>query len=381
MTPTWIINSYAGSLVIAASDLPNDLEIQASLEDDGYGIPVQRANFPDLTYHETRAAWPTPHMKGSIVIAHPPCAAFSAQNYSNAPHAMGVDAKKFQCTIDVMKYAMGGGAKVLLIESVMGALEGAREIHDSVAHQFGYDVYRVVQNAASFGVPQWRNRFWCVFAKRGEVPEVLPILLKPDFTVLSQVLPIEPTDQPDPRMQWEVQEQFAHLFRKGVTVRQLANILWSDKYGMLIALLRKELGLKEASFWVMREYTLKAFMTNTLRVLPWHGLSTVLLNESLWWWNGRLLTPNDFKLIMGFPVDYQFPDKHLRQMRGYLSRGVCPPVAKWLLEQILFWIAGGEHPRYAQEAPDTLYVDLRPGEIADVRPSKKEIEVPVDEDA
>jgi hypothetical protein len=88
-----IINSYAGSLTLAAQGR----EVLGSYEDEGYGLEVQRANFPGLTYKSRRSEWPAQDLSGVVVLAHPPCAAFSGQNTS--ANARGTDAKKFQCTV------------------------------------------------------------------------------------------------------------------------------------------------------------------------------------------------------------------------------------------------------------------------------------------
>ena len=120
-----VINSYAGSPTIAATQ--GGYNILASLEDGGYGLDAQRANFPNLTYVDN-LPWPEADLTGMMVIAHPPCAAFSAQNNSANK---GVDSTHFACTRRVIDYACLHNAAAVMIESVPGALEGARAFYDT----------------------------------------------------------------------------------------------------------------------------------------------------------------------------------------------------------------------------------------------------------
>ena len=92
-----IINSYACSITQACVD--EGVEIRGSYEDSGYGIDIQKRNFPSLRYIP-KLPWPADDLSNTVVMAHPPCAAFSAQNTSKA--ARGTDAKKFDCTKRVM---------------------------------------------------------------------------------------------------------------------------------------------------------------------------------------------------------------------------------------------------------------------------------------
>src|SRR5439155_6327803 len=139
------------------------LPIRGSYEDAGFGLSLQMVNFPDLEFRATVDDWPDHQdLRRTIVLAHPPCSAFSRQTPKGRT---GIQSDAFACTKRVLSYAMRRGAVAIAIESVQPALEGAKAVHDGYARRHGYHLYRVLQNAISFGVPQWRPRFWAVFVR------------------------------------------------------------------------------------------------------------------------------------------------------------------------------------------------------------------------
>lgn len=130
-TPVVCINTYAGSLAVAAKMAGHKVELV--LEDQGYGQAIVRHNYPDVDYRETVDQWPKQSLEDVLVIAHPPCAAFSSMNYANDPSRRGPDAVKFQQTCCVLEYALGARAPLVAVESVPGALEGGRAAHERAA--------------------------------------------------------------------------------------------------------------------------------------------------------------------------------------------------------------------------------------------------------
>jgi hypothetical protein len=72
----------------------------------------------------------------------------------------------------------------------------------------------------------------------------------------------------------------------------------------------------------------------------------------------------EYNALMGFPRGYTFPDRYLADQRKYLSKGVCPPVAEWVLRTIVSHLEGKTL---------TKDVRLRPGEIADFNLRRKDV--------
>ena len=367
--PVLIVNSYAGSLTIAAHQEGH--KVIGSYEDGGYGLKIQRHNYPNLDYRPTVADWPkTQDLSGTLVIAHPPCAAFSQQVSSAGAHCRGCDAKKFGQTKQVLEYALANRAAALAVESVPGALEGARTVHDEVASRHGYTVHRVMQNAASW-VPQDRPRVWFVFLPVGvtllmpPLPTGRPVLsdiLLPDSDVQRGTWPVYP---------WVLKamvKQAALLkpFHSRVRARLLDG---SEGVGMLASVIRRHLlakGVEARELGDVRDvgklYCEKgAFMSNTLRLLKPDGLASTLVCTTWWSVNGRPLTALEYQRVMGFPDTYDMITAgSLGAHPGFLSRGVCPPVARWVLQGLQATVTRQRGTKGWHRCPAGETLDLRP---------------------
>lgn len=386
--PALIINSYAGSLTLAAHQEGH--KVIGSYEDAGYGLEIQRANFSKLDYRTTLEAWPAKQdLSGVLVMAHPPCSAFSQQNITKT--ARGLDAPKFQQTRRVIDYALRNRAAALAVESVPGACDGARAAHDELGARYRYDVYRVLQNACSFGVPQWRPRFWVVYLPKGS----------------SLRLPTLPGDiQPASAIQQEKGTENAHDVepweRQVGLLRQATDLRWAKHlaagnygYGSIVRPLQRELARRgrhapayaprggnvhlsgslcaTSQAWCCSEHanSTTTFLCRVARLVDPGDLLGTVLGDAWWVWAGkdtsdgssRSFYEEEYKLAMGFPVSYDFSAVRPRLLRTYLSRGVCPPVARWVLQALQASVTGGRSP----------YVTPRPGEVVDLRPSRAEI--------
>lgn len=370
--PVLIINSYAGSLSIAAHQERHP--VVGSYEDSGYGLSVQKANYPTVDYRATCADWPVkPDLSGKLVIAHPPCAAFSAQN--NSKSKRGCDAAKFQQTKHAIDYALGGNCEALAVESVCGALDGAREVHEALAAKHGYTVHRILQNAVSFGVPQWRERFWVVFLHQRHGG--LLRFERPDGPIrfVKDILEESPDLSEDVehlcKLEFALAKQKTELRRK-LGAGSVALVNGKGGPGPLHSLLYKQLKAlgRGAEFPDLRatahEFCVSVngtvmnhYMLYTrYRVLDQNGFSPTLLGYSWWGVNGRNLSRAEWQRLMGFPGDYVFPSKDKRDLRFYLSRGVCPPVARWVLQTMQRTVTPSS--KKSETLPAGALLDLRP---------------------
>jgi site-specific DNA-cytosine methylase len=369
--PVLIINSYAGSLTVAAHQEGHP--VIGSYEDAAYGLKVQRHNYPKLDYRPTIADWPAKQdLSGTLVIAHPPCAAFSQQVASAGAHCRGCDAKKFGQTKQVLEYALRNKAAALAIESVLGAVEGARAVHDEVAKRFGYTVHRVLQNAASW-VPQNRPRAWFVFLPKGLTLLVPP--LPEGRPVIQDILLDQDTGLIWPVYPWIIRGMEAQLAKlKTFHPRVRAKLIdgsWGT--GLLASVIRRYLLAKAGARLgeVARELgTVRdvaklyvdrwQFIANTPRLLDPQGLASTLLANTWWLCQGRPLAALEYQRIMGFPDTYDMVGPGgMSQHPGYLSRGVCPPVARWVLQGLQATVEKhGWKNGHTCQAGETL--DLRP---------------------
>ncbi len=322
-----IINSYAGSLTLAATAL--DLPVRAVMEDSGYGIAIQKKNFGDKYRWVDSLPWPKWDLSRTMVIAHPPCSAFSVQTAANAKihghdsaKIVGLTSDAFACTQRIMDYAMSQNARCLLIESVPRAMEGARKVHDAVSKRYGYSAFRVMQNAATFGVPQWRERFWIAFAKTDR----LTLRYTPRIAVLRDVLASDSGDAKATALlgQKSLLRQF------GLSDKRIEKLLEGPPYGKLSRLIGIENDDRDGK---KRWCTGGAYDTAIIRTLDPGGFAPIVMTTSIWTYEGKQLSHDNYKRIMGFPADYKMPNS--ASMKTYLTKGVVPPVAEWLLDNIV----------------------------------------------
>ena len=364
---TLLINTYGGSLALAATAAGAD--ILASYEDQGYGADIVHANYSQLKQINRISQWPTQDLSDIVVLAHPPCAWASQQNHQEGK--TGTDSEKFACTTNVLRYALSNHCRALAVESVIPALEGARSIHDSIAEDYQYHVFRLLQNSISFGVPQWRPRFWVVFVPK-DGPDKLVFKLEPKYKSIGEVMLEAEPGPVDPTMQNKFNWSVVKLKTKGVTDEQLN--LWLSPYeeedaGILAEVLRKKLGYEGTMRELAAEYLVGlkpdkpqgGFQTSWLRLLAANKYATTIMFDSHFVALGRPLSIDEYKATMGFPRSYVFPPKYLKPFREYLSRGVCPPVARWVLEQLVLNLDGKTTLDGALVCGAGETVDFRPG--------------------
>lgn len=358
-----IINSYAGSLVLGAKSA--GLKIRGSYEDCGFGLPIQKLNFPELKYVE-QLPWPKDNLGGTIVIAHPPCAAFSNQN--NSPSRKGLDTDAFKCHRDVMDYALGNRCAALAIESVPGALKAQAE-YGKYARKYKYTHYFVYLNSASFGVPQWRPRVWMLFLR--DLPRLVvnppwewktvgDILQTPAEYEEALASGIEPNV-----MTKKLLDYFGKKF-KGAGF-DFEGFLKYENIGSFVPAVAEYLNLEKT-----REAIDQATGTSGLfgvrlpRKMDLNWFSPVVLDDSFFFAGGRPMTQIEYQRIMGFPDDFKWPENLARKFTMYLSKGVAPPVASWIAKTLVM-----NCERTVSLSPARTQVGA-PGEVLDIRPSTEQ---------
>lgn len=406
MKDVLVINSYGGSLLLGAKAA--GLPIQASYEDGGFGMEAQKLNFPELTFVE-KLPWPEKtDLSDSVVIAHPPCAPFSIMNpmkgKKDESKAIGTTADGFQCHRNVMEYSLSRGAKALAIESVPGVLKDANAVEEykSAAEKYGYHVYFLQLNSISFGVPQWRPRVWIIFMKNSEgiqeatanLPhgDCFKVSLQPVYRKLESILQTEGTcidmkfgkyEQPSgsgesntnlvlDRMLGKSEKRTGggetHIIIRRLQEAKIDPQLMREMFegthgaGTILQLGKKILGVSgDDNFKEVRDaWGLGGLYAAMMpRILDPGSWAPTVLGGSAWFINGRPLLLEEYNLIMGFPKDYQWPDSY-SDPRLYLSKGVCPPVATWILNQIRSNIELGWEEWDGPFAKPSETLDLQP---------------------
>jgi site-specific DNA-cytosine methylase len=375
------INSYAGSITLGALSLGAD--VVGSYEDDNYFLACQKANFPNLNYISYRKDWPKQDLSDTIVCAHPPCSAFSVQNNSRA--AKGPDSKAFACTKHVLDYAMGNHAKAIAIESVMGALGGAWSIHQSYADKYGYHLYRILENGCMFGA-QWRERFWALWIKKGVAAENINLTITPRFQTVQEVVEGH-EDGLSAGNQEDLVERQRERFRVELNMSEDELDYYFDNptpdypfrvLGIPLGELVYQKRFKkpgdgpEDKQEVIWKYV-GGFGSGGVNYLDPNGCCGTVMGGSLWILNGRCVSENAFKVLMGFPASYIFPEvpkNYRKNMRTGLSKGVMPPISRWILEQTAVHL--GQADGLNLQHQDGYTLTCEPDQIADFRIRKED---------
>jgi len=342
-----IINTYGGSLLLGAEAAKAN--VVATMENTGFGSDLQALNFPKVTRYEKRADWPEKFAtawRDIDVVAHPPCASFSVQN-SKSVARRGVDTDGFACHRAVMDYALGNGTRTLTIESVVPAYEAAHEEYEIAAEKYGYRVNYIMLNSVGFGVPQWRPRVWVVFHKR----KTFKVDYGPKWSVVGNVLDGRGTDTPFPN-------KFAIDVFAALRLRITPE--WTGKN-----IYKEARRLDDIPLDAFRKrYNLGVpFESSAPFVLDREGFAPTLMLTSSWLdmssRRPRLLTMEEYCAIMGFPRDYKW-GKQIKKFRMYLSKGVCPPVAAWIMKTVDKNASGWTGPFTREESDFGGVIDLRP---------------------
>ena len=335
------INTYGGSLLLGIKNAGEDFRCSLSLEDSGFGVELQRQNFPDLEVLESLFDWPMDiDLSDSLVIAHPPCSGFSRANNSRSDLASGTTSMAFKQTVNVIKYATGRNAAAVIVESVCQACKGGKEVHDKFLEK--YDLFRVFQNSAFLGTPQWRPRFWAVYLRKDLGGKLGLRDFDGKIVRANEVIDFKGAGVPGQMKKFnEFREKVADKFPDMDFDKMARGDLGP---GAMPQLMDKELGTKTKG--------LATYISAAPRVVDKNGLVTTLMNNSLWCMNGKMLSQTDFKACMGFPRNYIMPPK---DMLMYLSKGVVPQVATWLLRSIADTIQGKDTARWTLEGKNQMF--------------------------
>ncbi|TXH47712.1 MAG: DNA cytosine methyltransferase [Desulfurellales bacterium] len=318
------INTYGGSLLLASRMA--GCEIVGSCETDGYGVAVQRDNFPDVPIYPTTGTWPQVDLQQVAVIGHPPCACFSVQNNKRRTDPL-LD-PKFQATRDLLDYALSRKARAVMIESIAQSVPHTEAFFNNLARKYGYLFNRIEMNY-SLWVPQNRKRVWSIWSRRTVDLSSLYYLTR------------------SPRLSSVVKQDtvnYVSIIRNRVTaVAQKASLIgldlsayWNGKhgYGNLARLLTREKRFENlTSLEIARQLGVSQISRMPIVLEP-NGVAPTLMYDSCWVYNGGLLCQEDYAAIMGFPREYKLRSGPSGGCLEYVSRGVVPAAAAWLLDRI-----------------------------------------------
>jgi hypothetical protein len=262
----------------------------------------------------------------------------------------------------VLEYSLEKKPLAILVESVKNAYEPTKRFYDELATHHGYHVFRVLQNSVTFGVAQWRPRFWAVLVRKNVCP--LPFVFHHDANrrCVSEVLAkVKPGEQIR-GVERTIRIQREKMIAAGMSPRVADEVLSGEHgYGATNRILPRA-GLVAVKPGHDREFLKKwcysLFVSNNPVVLDPEGYAPTVMSTSCWLYNGKPLTAPAYNALMGYPLDYWFSMETHLSLR---SQGVCPPVAQWLLEQV---IANLEDRQREVTINMTSVQALQPGDTA-----------------
>ena len=308
------INTYGGSLLLGAK--ATKATILATMEDVGYGSDLQALNFPKVPRYEKTEDWPekfdVPWRKVDV-IAHPPCKSFSIMA-ARFHHLHGTETDGFACHRRVIDYTLGNQCRSLAIESVIGAYAGGQDAYEEMAKKYHYHLTYVFLNAVSFGVPQWRPRIWMLFHRA----KTFKVDLHPHYVALREILSAGPTEP-------NVMNRCKRVL--------YAAIKHKDRYhGIHIyKALMREYGFESDAEIQKRFPEARGYLSGHVRFVDPNWVSTTIMGDTTLAYENRILSLEEYCQIVGFPRDYKW-GRRVKTATAYLSRGVSPPVAAWVLE-------------------------------------------------
>jgi site-specific DNA-cytosine methylase len=366
-----LIDAYAGGLVLGvrAAGIP----IRGSYGEEPFGksaqpfgMNAQRLNFPEITGFRETWPWDDEDLGETVVLSNPPCSVFSRQ--TQGATNKGVKSPKFRSHRRIMEYALGNHCAALAIESVEDALKAADE-YAAYATKYRYFHFFVKLNAASFGIPQWRPRLWVVFFRSSDVGRLV-LTHEPVVRKIGSILqPLsEARVHPSTERDWiRIVKKFPVGFKWGE---------WRvhESVGAFAPTVAEFLKIKSNRAAINQACGTKhTYGTDLPHKLDPHGFAPVLLANSLWLANGRLLSRIEYQRSMGFPDDWKWPASLEKDFREYLSKGVAPPVGTWIAQQMIANLEG------TISQPDFT---VGPGEVCAIpAPSKPIVELLEDEEA
>lgn len=310
---------YAGGFTCGVRGKFNVL---CHLEHSGYGAPVVNLNWPDLPIHAGGpASWPAVWPKGAgrvrFMYANPPCAIWSTASHGR--ESGWADDPRLGMHKDIFHYAMDVvQPDVLVIESVPPSFVKGREYINwlmSQAGEKGYSTTVAMHNAKWLGVPQQRSRIFYVFHKVDIAWE------HPEFTTPKTVRQALRGIRPSKKNGYDttMPEKYAY---------------WAAKCGpgegLQKAFDRENPNPKrgERGQVIGRP----AFLDHRS---PWDEPAGVVIGgKPIHPAENRWMAQEEVAAICGFPKDFKWPRGSFNDITGYMSRGVMPPVAEWLAENI-----------------------------------------------
>lgn len=349
-----IANSFGGSFLFPA--MANNIKVRAVFQQGEEGLPIQKyvggAALAELTdkrtftklgpkdeqappptdmfglaqFNKTRWRWTTPNgpvqLSDSNVIGQLP----------TGPYAPTLQA-------EVLDYFFQAKVPVAAFE-IIPRVFGVDDPVVKLAEQYGYGMYRVLLNSTLFGLSLNRKRMWMIFVAKGKKP-LGDIMVAPSIKQPAIIGDVVKFDAPPPEDHVRKFKLFDDRVKDKIPDDAERATFWSgarDGYGKAA-----DIGFGP---WGS-EWCRSAFLTAGGPVVMDPTRPALSLQPAaIWLVNGQMLPATDYCRLAGYPESFvdslKDPDSKISQITKsqdcikYLDEGVCPPVAEWILTQILY---------------------------------------------
>jgi hypothetical protein len=233
-----------------------------------------------------------------------------------------------------------------------------------------------------FGVPQFRERFWAVLIRKDLADPHMTWQLNPHIVTVGAALdPLMPGTQL--KAPWGTTNKFLRKLSTGPCICGdvhnfdvdelkavgLSSLEGFKRRGFSVRIQPRFFPNEDAKSVCRRHVS--PFTSAQPSVLAPGGYTPVLLGSSLWFYGGAPVSKEGYCAIMGFPPDYIFPEDHHYGVRTFLSKGVCPPVATWVLDNIRIHLGLPSGSRFTRGVGYSKGVAH--GHIASFRPGRMNI--------
>lgn len=143
-----------------------------TLEKNKVGKKVVCDDIRNIDYEECLAAIGMKKSEIDVLAGGPPCPAYSKSRFYRTDKKRALEDENSFTLYEYFRALDEIRPRIFFFENVFGFVykphQAAFDLLKKRADEYGYDIaYRVV-NTANYGVPQIRERFFCVGVKRGE---------------------------------------------------------------------------------------------------------------------------------------------------------------------------------------------------------------------
>jgi DNA (cytosine-5)-methyltransferase 1 len=319
------VDIFAGGFSVGVS---KHFNVLAHLEESNYGVRSFKLNFPHIPVCVGKDRW-KPFIDDirrysdiPFMYANPPCATFSVAGSTmrSGGSAWRTD-PRLHCWTRCFDAALYARPHIYACESVVRAYTAGREFMVGLqerALEAGYSVTHLLVDATWLGVPQRRKRYFFVMHDRKiswQAPNWSPP--KTVGETLADVThpgPVSPISDP-------LHLELVKKLEPGKALRPL----WEQR-------MRDTVGPE--AVWPRNQYGVAG--RPRLFVHRVHGdrpMGTLTGDYFIHPTEDRFLGMNELKVLNGFPEDYAFEGRP-GCWASLIARGVCPPVASWLAQNV-----------------------------------------------